>query len=310
MRTVSDERSTGVIARKSEEDAARARRRTTLVVFGFVGIGAALGWAWLAAMIGAMLATSDMSALGPGMGLFNRLNGLATFSPEVRAGLAVLCAPVTTSWSVGDWASVAAMWVAMVAAMMLPTALPVFRAYGDLGAERIAAGERVVSPVALGLGYLTVWLVFAVLATAAQGALTAARLVTPAGLPASLVLAGTTMIAAGLYQFSPLKGACLARCRAPRPFFADNWSARVGGVYRMGLAQGLDCMGCCWALMVVMFAVGVMNVVWIAVLGAVMTVEKLSPSAWISRVIGVVLIVWGAALIAGSPIGAAITAKF
>ncbi len=296
-----------------EPTASAPRRRLFsphLAVAVFVAVAFVLGWAWMGAMIAGMVARTDMATLGPGMGIFNRINGLDGLSAETRAALTVLCGPVGEVWSLSDWAIVFAMWVAMVMAMMVPTAVPVFRAYADLGAERQLRGETIVSPVALALGYLAVWIAFSVVATAAQGLLTQARLLTPAGLPASQVLTATTMIAAGLYQFSPLKWACLARCRTPRPFFADSWTNRVLGVFRQGIAQGLDCMGCCWALMVVMFAVGVMNVVWIAVLGAIMTIEKLSPSFWVSRVIGLVFIAWGAALLWGSPVGAALEARF
>lgn len=287
----------------------RARRRARVGVWLFVVMAAGLGWIWLGAMVTAMLTRTDMAVLGPGMGIFNRINGFSSLSPEFRAGLSMLCAPVTTSWGASDWATVFAMWVAMVAAMMLPSALPVLTAHADLGAVRAAKGERVVSPIVLGLGYLAVWTAFALVATLAQGALTQARLLTPAGLPASLVLAGTTLIAAGFYQFSPLKAGCLIRCRSPRVIFTESWSDRVAGVFRQGIEQGLDCLGCCWALMVVMFAVGVMNVVWIAVIGAVMVWEKLTSSFWASRVIGVVLIVWGALMIANSPVGAALLAR-
>lgn len=289
---------------------ARALVSPHLAVGLFVAVAVALGWAWMGAMIAGMVARTDMATLGPGMGIFNRINGLDGLSAETRAALTMLCGPVGAVWSAADWAVVFAMWVAMVMAMMVPTAIPVFRAYADLGAERARAGERIVSPVVLALGYLAVWIGFAILATAAQGFLTQARLLTPAGLPASQVLAATTMIAAGLYQFSPLKGACLARCRTPRPFFADHWTDRALGVFRQGVAQGFDCMGCCWALMVVMFAVGVMNVVWIVVLGAIMTLEKLSPSIWASRTIGIVFIAWGGLLLLESPIGGALLARF
>lgn len=287
-----------------------AQRRARIAVYVFVGIGAGLGWAWLAAMVASMLAGADMSALGPGMGIFNRLNGFASLPPEVRAGLAALCAPITTTWSLADWATVAAMWVAMVAAMMLPSALPVFLAYGDLGAERAARGERVVPSVVLGLGYLAVWLAFAVVATAVQGGLTQARVMTPAGVPATMILAATTLIAAGIYQFTPLKAGCLARCRAPLPFFLERWTDRVAGVFGQGVRQGIDCLGCCWALMGVMFAVGVMNVVWIALLGALAVVEKVTTSDVVSRVIGVVLIAWGVGLLAASPVGGMIWMRF
>lgn len=296
-------------ASEPEERAARARRRARIAVGLFVVAAAGLGWLWLGAMVVAMLSGTDMAALGPGMGIFNRLNGFAGLSPEMRAGLTMLCAPVTSSWALADWLTVFAMWMAMVAAMMLPTAVPVLVTHADLGAARAAKGERVVSSIVLGLGYLAVWTAFALVATGAQGVLTQARLLTPAGLPASLVLAGTTLIAAGIYQFSPLKAGCLVRCRSPRVFFTESWSDRVVGVFRLGVEQGIDCLGCCWALMVVMFAVGVMNVVWIAVLGAVMVWEKLSASLWVSRAIGVVLIVWGALMIANSPVGAALLAR-
>ena len=283
--------------------------RPHVAVAVFVTLAVAIGWAWLGAMVAGMLATTDMSTLGPGMGIFNRLNGLADLSPETRAALTVLCGPVGTSWSALDWSAVFAMWVAMVMAMMLPTAIPVFRAYADLGAERQRLGETIASPVFLALGYLAVWFAFSIVATVGQGLLTQARLLSPAGLPASEVLAGTTIFAAGLYQFTPLKWACLARCRTPHPFFADNWTNRALGVFRQGIAQGVDCMGCCWALMVVMFAVGVMNVVWIVVLGAIMTLEKLSPSPWVSRIVGLVFLAWGAGLVAASPVGTALLAR-
>jgi len=286
-----------------------ALARPHVAVAVFVTIAVLVGWVWLGAMVAGMLATTDMGTLGPGMGLFNRLNGLAELSPETRAALTVLCGPVGTSWSALDWGTVFAMWVAMVMAMMLPTAIPVFRAYADLGDERLRAGETIASPVHLALGYLAVWIGFSVVATAAQGLLTQARLLSPAGLPASEVLAGTTIFAAGLYQFTPLKWACLARCRTPHPFFADNWTNRAAGVFRQGIAQGVDCMGCCWALMVVMFAVGVMNVVWIVILGAIMTIEKLSPSPWVSRVVGLVFLAWGAGLVAASPVGVALLSR-
>jgi predicted metal-binding membrane protein len=288
---------------------ARGLARPHVAVAVFVSIAVLVGWAWLGAMVAAMLAGTDMATLGPGMGIFNRLNGLSDLSPETRAALTLLCGPIGAAWRPLDWAGVFAMWVAMVMAMMVPTAVPVFRAYADLGAERQRAGERIASPVFLGFGYLAIWIGFSAVATLAQGLLTQARLLSPAGLPASEVLAGTTIFAAGLYQFTPLKWACLARCRTPHPFFADRWTNRAAGVFRQGLAQGLDCLGCCWALMVVMFAVGVMNVVWIVALGAIMTIEKLSPSPWVSRIVGLVFLAWGAGLVAASPVGVALLSR-
>ena len=280
------------------------------VVWLFVALGAGIGWLWLAAMIAGMLATTDMSDLGPGMSVFNRLNGFAELTPEMRAALTVLCGPTGEAWSLSDGLAVLGMWVAMVFAMMLPSAAPVLTSYARLAEEKRRGGEATVSPLVLAAGYLAIWIVFAGLATVGQGLLTQLRVLTPAGTTASQVLAGTTLLAAGLYQFSPLKMGCLTRCRFPAPYFADNWTSRTAGVFRQGVEQGIDCLGCCWALMVVMFAVGVMNVVWIAVIGAVMVVEKVTTSLAVPRLVGVVLLLWGAALVLFSPVGAALLARF
>lgn len=287
-----------------------ALRRPKVVVWLAVGFGAAIGWGWLAAMVAGMLASTDMATLGPGMGVLNRLNGLAAMPVEVRAALTVLCGPTGEAWTASGGLAVFAMWVAMVLAMMLPSAAPVLTSFASLAETKRRAGEPAASPLVLAAGYLTVWIVFSGFATVAQGVLTQLRVLTPAGLTASQVLAGTTLFAAGIYQFSPLKLGCLTRCRYPAPYFADNWTARTAGVYRQGIEQGIDCLGCCWALMVVMFAVGVMNVVWIAIIGAVMTLEKVTYSAVVPRLVGVVLLVWGAALVAFSPVGSILLARF
>lgn len=286
-------------------------RRPRPVMVATVGLGAAVGWGWLATVVGAMLATTDMATLGPGMGAFNLLNGFAGLPESVRAALAVICSPDgahfgmpgSGAWGPGDLAVVFVMWVTMALAMMLPTAAPMLAAYADRAEAALAGGERPVSVLALAAGYMTVWIGFAAAATLGQWALTSLKALTPAMAPASLVLAGTTLVAAGLYQFTPMKNACLARCRAPAAFFFARWADRVSGVWRLGVEQGLYCFGCCWALMTVMFAVGVMNVVWIAVIGVVMLVEKTTLNPWISRAIGAALILWGLALLAASPVG-------
>ena len=278
-------------------------RRPAVVVWLAVGIGAVVGWVWLAAMIAAMLSGTDMAALGPGMSVFNRLNGFADLPAEVRAALTVLCGPTDAAWTLRDGLAAAAMWVAMVFAMMLPSAAPVLTSYATLAEDRRAAGETTVSPLVLAAGYLSIWIVFALVATAGQAVATQLRVLTPSGTTASQFLTGTTLLAAGLYQFSPLKLGCLTRCRHPAPYFAENWTTRAGAVFRQGVEQGIDCLGCCWALMVVMFAVGVMNVVWIAILGAVMVAEKVTTSLVVPRLVGLVLLAWGAASVLVSPVG-------
>jgi predicted metal-binding membrane protein len=108
------------------------------------------------------------------------------------------------------------------------------------------------------------------------------------------------LIAAGLYQFSALKHACLTQCRRPFPFFFSNWVTTARGVFRLGLTQGIFCLGCCWAMMLVMFAVGVMNVIWMAGLGIVMTIEKIGSGRRFTYGVGGILILAGAAFIVSS----------
>jgi predicted metal-binding membrane protein len=122
-------------------------------------------------------------------------------------------------------------------------------------------------------------------------------LLDPAMASASPLFSGAVFIGAGLYQFSALKHACVTQCQRPFPFFFANWTAQAHGVVRLGLRQGLYCLGCCWAMMLSMFAVGVMNVVWMAALGMVMTIEKLGSTTRFSRALGIVFIAAGAAFI-------------
>jgi predicted metal-binding membrane protein len=158
----------------------------------------------------------------------------------------------------------------------------------------------VVSPVVLTAGYATVWLGFALAASLVQWGLARAALIDPAMAAVSPLFSGAVFVAAGLYQFSALKHACVTQCQQPFPFFFARWTDRTDGVYRLGLRQGLYCLGCCWAMMLAMFAVGVMNVVWMALLGVIMTIEKLGATTRFSRAIGVIFIAIGAAFIVTS----------
>jgi predicted metal-binding membrane protein len=162
--------------------------------------------------------------------------------------------------------------------------------YAEIADTAAAKGMPVVSPFIITLGYLAVWLGFSATAATAQLALvsvTSAGADSIAGVP---VLTGILCLGAGLYQFSTLKHACLSRCQRPFTVLFARWQTRATGVFRLGVRQGLDCLGCCWALMALMLAAGTMNVLWMAALGAVMTIEKLSRTATFSYAIGTVLI--------------------
>jgi predicted metal-binding membrane protein len=202
-----------------------------------------------------------------------------------------LCAP-SGPWSAAEAALVFAMWGAMVLAMMLPTALPMVTTYADIAETAAAKGEPVVHAAVLVAGYVAVWLAFALAATVLQGLATAARGTDVPGLPVS----GALLVLAGLYQFSALKHACLTQCRRPFPYLFANWTDRPWGIMQLGLRQGAYCLGCCWAMMLLMFAAGAMNVAWMAALGSVMAVEKMAPPRF-SRALGVALIAAGAAFV-------------
>ena len=202
------------------------------------------------------------------------------------------------AWGAGGFAIVALMWGAMTLAMMLPSAAPMILTYAEIADTAARKGERIVSPFVLAAGYMLVWLGFAAAATVAQYAFTRAALLDTGMQSASGLFSGAIFIGAGVYQFSALKHACLTQCQSPFPFFFTNWATTPRGVFRLGLKQGLYCLGCCWAMMLVMFAVGVMNVIWMAALGVLMTFEKIGSGRRFTHVVGVALIVAGIAFVA------------
>jgi predicted metal-binding membrane protein len=203
-----------------------------------------------------------------------------------------MCRALPAATTGGGVAIVATMWVAMTLAMMLPTAGPMILTYGEIAETARRQGQRIVSPSLLIAGYLAVWLGFAALATLAQ--VTAMSLAASPGIASIAMPASAALfLAAGLYQFSALKQACLRACQQPFSFFFLNWTDRPGGVFRLGVRQGLYCLGCCIAMMLLMFAAGAMNVVWMALLGLVMLVEKMTVSAIFGRAIGAAFVAVG-----------------
>ena len=199
-----------------------------------------------------------------------------------RAGDMVLM-PRMIGWGPADLLLIFLMWAVMMAAMMLPSALPTILFYGRArgGAAPFAAG------------YLLTWIAFSALATLLQWRLLEAALVTPMMVSASRRLSGGLLLGAGLFQLTPLKDACLSRCRSPLGAMLAG-SARPAGAFREGLRNGINCLGCCFALMGVLFAVGVMSLPWVLLIAAFVALEKLAPrTGWLSRSAGVALSLWG-----------------
>ena len=214
--------------------------------------------------------------------------------------IAALCQAMAASFSIAGVALVALMWGAMTLAMMLPSAAPMILTYAEIADTAARKGEPVVSPFLLALGYAVVWLGFALAATVVQVALTRVALLDTGMAPVSGLFSGALFIAAGLYQFSALKHACLTQCQHPFQFFFANWQTTSRGVFGLGVRQGLFCLGCCWAMMAVIFAVGVMNVIWMAAIGIVMTIEKIGTGKRFSYAVGGALIAIGLAFVLSS----------
>lgn len=195
------------------------------------------------------------------------------------------------SWTPVDALMVFVMWSAMMAAMMVPGASPMIAAFATINRRRRERNAPHVPTAVFLLGYLLVWTAFSLLATALQWLLQMTGLLTTMMQSASHTFSAVLFLAAGLYQFSPLKERCLAYCRSPDGFILSEWRDGALGAVVMGMRHGLFCLGCCGALMVLLFAVAVMDLRWVAALTVLVTAEKLLPGARFWRVgIGVGLL--------------------
>lgn len=211
------------------------------------------------------------------------------------AGMAEMRAP---PWDIGTLALTFVMWSVMMVGMMLPSAAPAILLYGAMVRKNREAGTALPALWIFVAGYLTVWTGFSLAATLLQAGLAAGGLLTPAMSAASAWLSGGLLIVAGLYQWSPAKAACLRKCRAPLQFFLVRWRSGAAGAVRMGAEHGLYCVGCCWALMLLLFAAGVMNLLWVALIAGFVFVEKLLPLARsVGRWTGTALIAAGGIVI-------------
>jgi predicted metal-binding membrane protein len=250
----------------------RAFRHDRIVVLSAITGVTALAWAyvlWLAAQM-------DMSGHGMAM-------------PEMMA-------PSLARWSVGDVLLIWAMWSVMMVGMMLPSVAPMVLIYAGVARHALGQGRPFASTGWFAAGYLLSWTGFSVVATAAQWALEQAALLSPITMATGETLGGIVLIIAGLYQWTPLKDTCLSQCQAPLIFIQ-----RHGGFRRtprdalwLGAQHGSYCIGCCWALMGLLFVVGIMNVLWIAAIAIFVLLEKIVPAGrYISRIAGTAMIATG-----------------
>jgi predicted metal-binding membrane protein len=244
----------------------------------------AASWAWILA--GAGLGTGDMEM--PVMDM----SGM---------GMSDMAMPAAESWSLAYAALMFAMWWVMMVAMMLPSAAPMILLYARLDRRQRERGEPLLATGVFAAGYLVAWAAFSLAAASTQWALERTGLMSPAMSTTSMALAGGLLIAAGIYQMTPLKNACLRHCRSPVSFLSSHWRDGRRGALVMGLQHGAYCVGCCWVLMALLFVGGVMDLSWIAGLALLVLVEKLAPAGhWLGRTLGLGLVGWGAVVLAAA----------
>ena len=257
--------------------AGRHRRVFLPILAALVALAWAVLWAWARSPYARYLEHEDWTASGPA---------------------AFLCSAVPAGDVVVPMVLYAAAWILMTAAMMLPTTLPLFNAFDRLTAHRADHGRLLLL---LGLGYMAVWGAFGLMAHVLHSAVLALLARMPTLAWHGWLIGAAVIALAGAFQFSSLKHRCLEKCRTPLSFVIEHWrgQAQARHAFALGAHHGLFCVGCCWALMLLMFAVGTGSLGWMLLLAAVMAIEKnFSWGRRLSAPLGVALLGWSAVLVA------------
>ena len=184
--------------------------------------------------------------------------------------------PMSGIWSFSDFFLLFIMWAVMMIAMMTPSILPMIMLFTSLNSKKIKENKSSASPLNLLMGYLLSWVLFSLVITFPQYGLHKIGLLTPMMEPTHAALGGVILMLAGIYQFTPFKDACLSVCQSPLSFMMNNWRDGNLGAFLIGYKHGFYCVGCCWFLMLTLFALGVMNIMWVAILTIFVMFEKLS----------------------------------
>ena len=218
--------------------------------------------------------------------LASRMGGMEMSADMAKPQMAV--------WGAVELLLTFVMWSVMMIAMMIPSALPTILLFTKLNRTRREREDTALPTATFVGGYLLAWTALSAVATVAQWGLHHAALLSPMMQSSSSLLGGGLLIAAGAYQWTPWKRACLTHCRSPLHFFMGEWHSGALGALRMGFRHGVYCVGCCWALMAVLFVAGVMNLLWVAAIATFVLIEKIVPGGeLIGRIAGIVLILVG-----------------
>ena len=259
-----------------------ALRRDRQVVIA--ALGAVIGAAWLWLALGA----------GTGMNAAPAMN-----RPAMPGTTGMIMQPA--AWTAGYAGVIFAMWWVMMVAMMLPGAAPMLLLFARANRAQKARDRPYVATGIFAGGYLAAWGGFSALAALLQAGLEQLDLLSPIMTTTSWWLGGAILLAAGLWQLTPVKRVCLRHCRSPLSFLAQKWRPGRLGAFRMGLEHGTFCLGCCWFLMGLLFFGGIMNLFWIAGLAGFVLLEKTIPMGhWIGRIAGIGAAAWGVVLLASA----------
>jgi predicted metal-binding membrane protein len=226
---------------------------------------------------------------------------LAVLADNMASMPAMAMSATVKPWTPAYAGLMFVMWWIMMVGMMVPSATPMILTFATINRRRRERGQTYVPTAAFAVGYLVAWGGFSLIATATQWGLEQAALLSPMMTAASPLLGAGLCLAAGVYQFTPLKYACLEHCRSPFDFILNQWRDGARGALSMGVRHGLFCVGCCWVLMALLFVGGVMNLLWIAALAVFVFAEKLLPAGeWAARTGGAAMIGFGIWLLAGT----------
>ena len=257
-----------------------AVRRDRVIVLAALTAVIALSWGYVLSGAGMNMTAAEITRLASS-------GGMAKMTPAV--------------WDMGYAALMFFMWWIMMIAMMLPSATPMVLLFATINRKQKEKGNPYVATTIFASAYLIVWAGFSIVTVALQWGLEALALLSPLLVSASAVLGGGLLLAAGIYQLTPIKQACLKNCRSPLQFIMTRWRNGGGGAFHMGVEHGAYCVGCCWFLMGLLFFGGVMNLYWIIGLAVIVLIEKTIPGGrWVSHLLGGVLILCGGAVLAGT----------
>jgi len=262
---------------------ALVRRDRLVVVTALIAV-IALSWAYLLAGAGMGMSAYEMTRMLQ-LGMAGGMAGMPMMTPAV--------------WTPGYAVLMFFMWWVMMVAMMLPSAAPMILLFATVNRKQRETDHPHVATSIFAVGYLAAWAGFSLVAVTLQWGFERTGILSPMLVGTNVIFGGVLLLAAGVYQLTPIKHACLRHCRSPLAFLITHWRRDARGALRMGLVHGVFCVGCCWFLMGLLFFGGVMNLYWIAGLALFVLFEKTVPAGhWLGYATGIALLVWGAGMLA------------